>query len=178
MLLWQWGLVKTSSGPKFDYSWQLHRHIFKGLENLNHIAISPYLQNILPYGWTLSSHKIETLRLFLSKLWRLQHAQSAREVSALRVWLFCDKFPVAPLRYINHVKAVYRQRIYYYLVKFSGMLHDWLQRYHTRIRTLRSSLVPYLCPRFWCCQNTHFVKLVWRLPYLSNVSSKGNNHIN
>ena len=42
---------------------------------------------------------------------------------------------------MKHVRAVYRQRIYYYLVKFSGMLHCWLQRYHTRIRTLRSSLV-------------------------------------
>ena len=35
---------------------------------------------------------------------------------------------------------------YYYLVKFSGMLHRWLQRYHTRIRTLRSSLVCIIHP--------------------------------
>ena len=35
---------------KFDYSWQLHSHIFKGLENSNHIESSPYLQNILAYG--------------------------------------------------------------------------------------------------------------------------------
>ena len=46
----------------------------------------------------------------------------------------------------------YRQRIYYYLVKFSGTLHRWLQRYHTRIRTLRSSLVCFGCskePSHW-----------------------------
>ena len=54
-----------------------------------------------------------------------------------------DRFPVTPSNYIKHIKAVYRQRIYNYLIKFSGMLHRWLQRYHTRIRTLRSSLVTH-----------------------------------
>ena len=39
---------------------------------------------------------------------------------------------------------MYRQRIYYYLVQFLSMWHRWLQRYYTRIRTLRSSLVLYL----------------------------------
>ena len=48
---------------------------------------------------------------------------------------------MAPSSNIKHVKAVYRQRIYYYVVQFSGMLHSRLQRYHTRIRTLRSSLL-------------------------------------
>ena len=50
-------------------------------------------------------------------------------------------FLAAPSSYIKLVRAVYRQRIYYYLVQFSGMLHCWLQRYHARIRTLGSSLV-------------------------------------
>ena len=36
---------------------------------------------------------------------------------------------------------MYRIRIYYHLVQFSGMLHCWLQRYHARIKTLGSSLV-------------------------------------
>ena len=59
-------------------------------------------------------------------------------IEGIAVW---DRFPVAPSNYIKDVRALYRQRTYYYLVQFSGMLHPWLQRYHTRIRTLRSSLV-------------------------------------
>ena len=42
---------------------------------------------------------------------------------------------------MQFVKAFNRQRIYYYLVQFSSMVHCWLQRYHARIRTLGSSLV-------------------------------------
>ena len=51
------------------------------------------------------------------------------------------RFLVAPSSYTKLVKAVYRQRMYLYLVQFSGMLHCWLHRYYTRIRTLGSSLV-------------------------------------
>ena len=47
----------------------------------------------------------------------------------------------APSSYIRFVRAVYKQRIYYCLIQFSGMLHHWLQIYHARIRTLGSSLV-------------------------------------
>ena len=56
LLLRQYGPVKTSSGPKFDYCWLLHSHTFKGLGNPIHIESSPYVQNILAYGWTLSRH--------------------------------------------------------------------------------------------------------------------------
>ena len=56
--------------------------------------------------------------------------------------LFRGRFLVAPSSYTKLVRAMYhRQRIYLYLVQFSGMLHSWLQRYHARIRTLGSSLV-------------------------------------
>ena len=51
------------------------------------------------------------------------------------------RFLAAPSSYIKLIKAAYKQRIYYYLIQFSGMLHCWLQRYHVRIRTLRSPLV-------------------------------------
>ena len=44
--------------------------------------------------------------------------------SALRVWLFLGRFSVAPSSYIKAVGAVYRERIYYCLVQFSGMLHS------------------------------------------------------
>ena len=64
----QCGPVETSSGPKFDYSWQLHSHTFKGLGNRDHIETLPYVQEILNSGWTLSSHKNKFLRLLLSKL--------------------------------------------------------------------------------------------------------------
>ena len=37
--------------------------------------------------------------------------------------------------------------MYLYLVRFSGMLHYWLERYHARIRTLGSSLVPKMSVR-------------------------------
>ena len=55
--------------------------------------------------------------------------------------MFWDRFPVALSSYGKHVRAVYRQRIYYYVVQYLGMLHCRLQRYHTRNRTLRSSLI-------------------------------------
>ena len=141
LLLRQNGLVKTSSGPKFAYSWQLHSHTFKGLGNLDLIECLPYLQDILANGWTLSGHENELLGLLLSELWGLWYAQSAWYVSALRVWLFRGRFPVAPSSYTQLVRTVYRQRMYLYLVQFSGMLYCWLQRYHARIRTLGSSLV-------------------------------------
>ena len=144
LLLRQYGLVKTSGGPKFDYSWQLHSHTFKGLGNSDHIKSSSYLQDIFAYVWTLSSHENQLLRLLLSELWGLWYAQSAWYDSALRVWLFRDRFSVAPSSYKKLVGAVYRQRMYLYLVQFSGMLHCWLQRYHATIRTLGSSLV-YHC---------------------------------
>ena len=137
----KYGLVKISSGPKFDYSWQLHSHAFKGLGIRDHIETSPYIQDILTSVWTLCSHKYELLRLPLSKLWGILYAQSAWEVSSLRVWLFGGSFLAAPSSYIKLVRVVYRQRIYYYLVRFSGVLHCWLQRYHARIRTLGSCLV-------------------------------------
>ena len=140
-VLLKYGLVKISSGPKFNYSWQLHSHTFKGLGNRDHIETSQYIQEILTSVWTLYEHKNKLLRLLLSKLWGLFYAQSAWKVSALRVWLFWGSSLAAPSSYIKLVKAVYRQRIYYYLVQFSGMLHFWLQRYHVRIRTLGSSLV-------------------------------------
>ena len=55
-------------------------------------------------------------------------------------------FLATPSSYIKLVRAVSKQRMYYYLIQFSGMLHCWLQRYHARIKTLGSSLVvlPYL----------------------------------
>ena len=136
-----------SSGPKFDYSWQLHSHTFKGLGIRDHMETSPYIQDILTFGWTLRSLKYKLLRLFLSKLWGLLYAQSARYVSALRVWLFLGRFLTTPSSYIKLAKAVYKQRIYYYLIQFSGMLHCWLQRYHTGIKTLGSSLVLKPFPR-------------------------------
>ena len=37
-------------GPKFDYSWQLHCHTFKGLGIRDHIETSPYIQDILTSG--------------------------------------------------------------------------------------------------------------------------------
>ena len=39
------------------------------------------------------------------------------------------------------LRAVYRQRIYYCLVRFPCMLLFWLQRYHARSRTFWSYLV-------------------------------------
>ena len=77
LLLRQNGLVKTSNDPKFDYSWELHNHTFKGLENRDHIEGSPYLHDIVAYGWTLSSHENKLLRLLLSELWGRKYAQSA-----------------------------------------------------------------------------------------------------
>ena len=47
LFLLQYGPTKTSSGPKFDYSWQLHSHTFKGLGFRDHIETSPYIQDIL-----------------------------------------------------------------------------------------------------------------------------------
>ena len=55
--------------------------------------------------------------------------------------MFWGRFSVAPSSYTKLVRVVYRQRMYLYLVQFSGMLQCWLQRYHARIRTLGSSLV-------------------------------------
>ena len=55
--------------------------------------------------------------------------------------MFWGHFLAAPSSYIKRVRAVYKQRIYYCLIQFSGMLHCWLQIYHARIRTLGSSLV-------------------------------------
>ena len=49
-VLLQFGAVKISSGPKFDYSWQLHSHTFKGLGIRDHIETSPYIQDILTFG--------------------------------------------------------------------------------------------------------------------------------
>ena len=57
------------------------------------------------------------------------------------VGLIWGRFLAAPSSYIKLVRAVYKQRLYYYLIQFSGMLHCWLQRYHARVRTLGSSLV-------------------------------------
>ena len=34
-----------------------------------------------------------------------------------------------------------------------------------------------ICPRFCCCQTRKNVKLALRLPYLSNVSQRGNNQL-
>ena len=34
---------------------------------------------------------------------------------------FGDRFPFAPSSYLKLAKGVYRQRIYYYFVQFSGM---------------------------------------------------------
>ena len=53
-------------------------------------------------------------------------------------------FEACPSSYIQLVKAVYRQRIYYCLVHLSCILHCWLLSYYARIRTLGSSLVPVL----------------------------------
>ena len=64
---------------------------------------------------------------------------------------------MAPSSNIKHVKAVYRQRIYYYVVPFSGMLHSRLQRYHTRIRTLRSSLVLLLSSNVSLALETFYI---------------------
>ena len=50
MFLLLYGPVKISSGPNFDYSWQLHSHSFKGLGIQDHIETSPYLQDILTSG--------------------------------------------------------------------------------------------------------------------------------
>ena len=65
----------------------------------------------------------------------------------MRVWLFLGRFLATPSSYIKLVRAAYKQRIYYYLIQFSGKLHCWLQRYHTGIKTLGSSLVSdvFLC---------------------------------
>ena len=115
---------------------------FKGLGIREHIETSHiYWTYLLLQGWILRSQKYDLLRLILSKLWGLLYAQPAWKVSALRVWLFRSCFQVASSSYIKLVRAVYKQRIYYYFIQFSGMLHCWLQRYHARIRTLGSSLV-------------------------------------
>ena len=50
LFLLQYGPVKISSGPKFDYSWQLHSHTLKGLGIRGHIETSPYIQGILASG--------------------------------------------------------------------------------------------------------------------------------
>ena len=50
--------------------------------------------------------------------------------------------------YTKLVRAVYRQRVYNYLVQFSGMLHCWLQRCHVRIRTTFETPLVYLA---WKC---------------------------
>ena len=55
--------------------------------------------------------------------------------------MFRGRFLVAPSSYTKLVRAGHRQRIYLYLVQFSGILLCWLQKYHARIRTLGSSLV-------------------------------------
>ena len=47
MVLLLYGPVISSSGPNFDYSWQLHNHTFKGLGIRDDIETLPYLQNIL-----------------------------------------------------------------------------------------------------------------------------------
>ena len=56
----------------------------------------------------------------------------------------------APSSYTQFVSVVYRQRMYLYLVQFSGMLQCWLQRYHARIRTLGSSIVNRVNCLFVC----------------------------
>ena len=53
-------------GTKFDISGQLHSHTFMGLGNPDHIESLPYVQDILAYGCTLSSHKNELLRIVRS----------------------------------------------------------------------------------------------------------------
>ena len=50
-------------------------------------------------------------------------------------------FSVHSFKLHKTCKAVYNQRICYYLIQFSGMLHCWLQRYQARIKILGSSLV-------------------------------------
>ena len=63
-------------------------------------------------------------------------------IEGMALW---GRFSVAPSSYTKLVRAVYRQRMYLHLVQFPGMLHCWLQRYHTRIRALGSSLVDLVC---------------------------------
>ena len=55
--------------------------------------------------------------------------------------MFRDRFPVAPSSDTKLIIAMYRQKMYLYLVQFSGMMHHGLQRYHASIRILGSSLV-------------------------------------
>ena len=55
-----------SSGPTFDYGWQLHSNTYKGLGIRDQIETSPYTQDIWTSVWTLQSHKYELLRLLLS----------------------------------------------------------------------------------------------------------------
>ena len=50
LLLPQYGPVKTSIDPKFDYSCQLHSKSFQGLGNPDHIENSSYLRDKLAYG--------------------------------------------------------------------------------------------------------------------------------
>ena len=49
--------------------------------------------------------------------------------------------------------AVYRQRVYLYLLQFSDQSRYWLQRYRTRIRTLGSSLVDWKIYTCDCLNN-------------------------
>ena len=60
--------------------------------------------------------------------------------------MFRGRFPTTPSSDTKLIKVVYRQRMYLYLVQFSGMLHHGLQRYDARIRTLGSSLVDSSTP--------------------------------
>ena len=94
---------------------------------------------------------------------------SAWWVSALRVWLFRGRFPVTPSSYIKLVRAVYRQRIYYYLVQYSGMLHCWLQRYHSRIKTFESSLIHMtLSPPVTTCHLLSYLFKFFKVAYIAN----------
>ena len=161
LLLRQYGPVKTSSGPKFDYSWQLHSHTLMGLGNPDQIT---YVQDILAYGWTLRSHKNEFLRLLLPNC-EVSNMHSLLDRS-MHLGYGCSggRFPVAPSSYIILVRAVYRQRIYYYFVQFWGMLHCWLQRYHARITTFGTSLYEKLWD-LWIVEPLGCVGL-WQIKYI------------
>ena len=63
------------------------------------------------------------------------------------------------------VRGVYRQRMYFYLVQFSCILHCWLQRYHARIRTLGSSHV-YIC---WETNTLIRQPVLWHLIWVCTV---------
>ena len=77
--------------------------------------------------------------------------------------VFRGGFPVSPLSYKKLFRAVYRQKIYLYLVRFSGMLRCWLQRYSERIRTLEHpSYIVILDIRY-----IHTTKLIARTKEIS-----------